>query len=201
MVIHDQTVDRTSNGSGAVADMTLSQLVRLNFGTAEDPQTIMTLSELLALVNAYPGKHILIETKHPSPFGEKLEIAVAEVLRSIGMDTDERVHLISFNPEAIERFNNLLPHLESFLLLDPEPLLTGRGPVPFVQIGECGCGPSLWQAQSQPELLEGDTPTYVWTVNLPKDMLWLREHGATMIGTDLPHIAVQTFNEKSTSGI
>ncbi|WP_367615186.1 glycerophosphodiester phosphodiesterase [Corynebacterium intestinale] len=33
VVIHDQTVDRTSNGAGAVGDMTLEELRTLNFGT------------------------------------------------------------------------------------------------------------------------------------------------------------------------
>lgn len=30
-------------------------------------------------------------------------------------------------------------------------------------------------------------------MNLPKDMLWLHHHGATLIGTDLPHIAMETL--------
>lgn len=196
VVIHDLTVDRTSDGSGAVADLTLEELralnFGLNFGEAQDPQQIMTLDELLTLVDDHPGKHILIETKHPSPFGAKLEEAVAAVLRDRGMDADERVHLISFNPEAIERFEELLPELETFLLIDPEPLLTGRGPAPFEKVGTCGVGPSVWQAQAQPEILTG-ARSYVWTVNLPKEMLWLRDRGASLIGTDLPHIAAETF--------
>lgn len=193
VVIHDQSVDRTSDGTGEVAEMTLEELRELNFGTPEDPQTIMTLEELLQLLDEYPGKHILIETKHPSPFGERLEAAVADVLRARGMESDARVHLISFNPEAIERFQRLLPALETFLLLDPEPLLTGRGDVPFEQVGNCGAGPSIWQAQTEPSLFDAHERTYVWTVNLPKEMLWLKAQGASLIGTDLPHIAVETF--------
>lgn len=190
VVIHDQSVDRTSDGTGEVGEMTLSQLRALNFGTAEDPQQIMTLGELLKLIDA-SGKHLLIETKHPSPFGPRLEEAVADVLREHGMESDERIHLISFNPEAIERFQELLPGLETFLLLDPEQQLLGGEPAPFVPAGDCGCGPSIWQAKAQPELLGGAVRTYVWTVNLPKDMVWLQKQGASLIGTDLPHIAAE----------
>ncbi|GAA1165168.1 putative glycerophosphoryl diester phosphodiesterase 1 [Corynebacterium glaucum] len=193
VVIHDQTVDRTSDGSGEVAEMGVDKLKELNFGTQSDPQELLLLDELLDLLDAHPGKMILIETKHPSPFGDRLEQAVADVLRARGMDSDERVQLISFNPEAIERFEELLPELQSFLLLDPEPLLTGKGGAPFERIGTCGVGPSMRQAKAEPELLGGDVPSYVWTVNLPKDMLWLRERGASLIGTDLPHIAVEVF--------
>lgn len=180
VVIHDLTVDRTSNGSGEVAQMPIDELRALNVGTEDDPQQIMLLDELLDLVDQYPGKHILIETKHPSPFGAALEEAVADVLRARGMEADERVHLISFNREAIERFNRLLPELETFLLADDS----------FAPVEDCGAGPSVRLAQAQPELLGGQLRTYVWTVNLPRDMLWLQKHGASLIGTDLPHIAL-----------
>ena len=183
VVIHDLTVDRTSDGSGEVAQMPFDELRQLNIGTEEDPQQIMLLDELLDLLDQYPGKHILIETKHPSPFGAALEEAVADVLRANGMEADERVHLISFNPEAIQRFHRLLPELETFLLADDS----------FAPVGDCGAGPSVRLAKAQPELLDGRFRTYVWTVNLPRDMVWLQQHGASLIGTDLPHIALETL--------
>lgn len=183
VVIHDLTVDRTSNGCGEVAQLLVDELKQLNIGTDDDPQEIMLLDELLDLLDEYPGKHILIETKHPSPFDAALEKAVAQVLRARGMEADERVHLISFNPEAIERFQRLLPELETFLLVKE----------PFVQVGDCSAGPSVREAKAHPDLLDGQLRTYVWTVNLPRDMVWLHQHGATLIGTDLPHIALQTL--------
>lgn len=118
------------------------------------------------MVGEHPGKHLFIETKHPSPYGEKLEEAVAEVLRAAGHERDHRFHLISFNPEAIERFQRLLPDLETFLLLDPMPLLDGGSPVPFNPVGNCGVGPSIYQAQAQPNLCALEQPSYIWTVNL-----------------------------------
>ena len=99
------------------------------------------------------------------------------------MEADDRVHLISFNPEAIERFQRLLPEIETFLLVDG----------PFAPVGACGAGPSVREAKAHLELLDGQFRTYVWTVNLPRDMVWLQRHGASMIGTDLPHIALETL--------
>lgn len=151
VVIHDLTVDRTSDGSGEVGQMTLDELRQLNVGTEDDPQQILQLDELLDLLEQYPGKHILIETKHPSPFGPALEEAVARVLRARGMERDPRVHLISFNPEAIERFHRLLPELETFLLADEG----------FERSGNAAPGRACGWLGSNPSFSTGDSaPTY-----------------------------------------
>lgn len=189
VVIHDQTVDRTSDGSGAVGDMTLKELRALNVGTTEDPQRIMLLDELLDLVESYPGKQLLIETKHPSPFGARLEESVAEVLRNRQLNADPRFSLISFNPEAITRFRNLLPSLQSFLLLEPEEAL------PQSREGATGFGPSIRQARSKADFFGGvECPSYVWTVNLPKDMAWCRDNGVELMATDLPELALEVLS-------
>lgn len=189
VVIHDLTVDRTSNGSGAVGDMTLKELRELNVGTTEEPQRIMLLDELLDLVESYSGKQLLIETKHPSPFGARLEESVAEVLRNRQLDADPRISLISFNPEAVARFRNLLPSLQSFLLLEPEEAL------PQSREGATGFGPSIRQARSEADFFAGvECPTYVWTVNLPKDMAWCRENGVELMATDLPELALEVLS-------
>lgn len=188
VVIHDLTVDRTSDGTGAVGDMDLAQLRTLNFGTARDPQQIMLLDELLELVAAHPGKRLFIETKHPSPFGAKLEDAVAELVRARGMDTGEQVTCISFNPEAIERFRALLPQVPSFQLCNPAE------PVPADLGGATGPGPSIRQAQMEPSALgTAGQPAYVWTVNLPREMAWCRDAGVELMATDLPQLALDTF--------
>lgn len=189
VVIHDQTVDRTSNGAGAVGDMTLEELRTLNFGTHGDPQRIMLLDELVDLVMSYPGKQLLIETKHPSPFGARLEESVAEVLRGRQLDADPRFSLISFNPEAIARFRHLLPSLRSFLLLEPD-----EG-VPETLEGATGFGPSIHQVRRDAGFFaDVDAPSYVWTVNLPKDMEWCRENGVSLMATDLPELAIDVLS-------
>lgn len=58
VVIHDETVDRTTNGSGAVADMTVEELQKLDAGNGEK---IPTLGEVLDLVG--DSLHVDIEIK------------------------------------------------------------------------------------------------------------------------------------------
>lgn len=192
VVIHDQTVDRTSDGTGSVGDMTLEELRALNFGTHEDPQRILLLDELVDLIESYPGKQLLIETKHPSPFGARLEESVAEVLRNRHLDADPRFSLISFNPEAIARFRSLLPSLRSFLLLEPDAGL------PDSLEGASGFGPSIRQARLEADFFAGvDSQSYVWTVNLPKDMEWCRNNGVELMATDLPELALDVVRAAS----
>ncbi len=60
VVIHDDTVDRTTQGSGAVAEMTLAEIMELDAGRGEK---IPTLDEVLNLVGGKAGMDI--EVKDP----------------------------------------------------------------------------------------------------------------------------------------
>ena len=62
VIIHDDTVDRTTNGTGRVADMTLAELKSL---TIDGKHTIPTLDELFAVLAAHvPAGRILV-VRHP----------------------------------------------------------------------------------------------------------------------------------------
>ena len=69
VVIHDDTVDRTTNGTGSVASMTLAQLKALDAGVKADAlftgQTIPTLAEAINAIRGQ-GMKILIERKSAS---------------------------------------------------------------------------------------------------------------------------------------
>jgi glycerophosphoryl diester phosphodiesterase len=66
VVLHDATLERTTNGQGRVRDHTLSELQSLSAGAWFSPfyqgETIPTLDEVLALANRYNGK-LYIELK------------------------------------------------------------------------------------------------------------------------------------------
>jgi len=66
VLIHDETVDRTTNGTGAVADLTFSQLRALDAGSWYSPEfagtPVPSLDEFLA-VFASSGKQALLELK------------------------------------------------------------------------------------------------------------------------------------------
>lgn len=86
MVIHDETVDRTTDGSGRVYDMTVDELRRLDAGAKFSPafagERIPLLSEVLRRVTPTPAR-LNVEIKL-SPAGADVPQAVAGLLRRFG---------------------------------------------------------------------------------------------------------------------
>jgi glycerophosphoryl diester phosphodiesterase len=87
VVIHDTTLERTTNGKGSVADFTLAELKQLDAGSWFDSQfcnqQIPELSEVLDLVNGRTYVNIEIksnayESNHPP---DAIEKQVVELLR------------------------------------------------------------------------------------------------------------------------
>jgi glycerophosphoryl diester phosphodiesterase len=62
--IHDDTVDRTTNGRGKLAEMTLDELRRLDAGSWFDPrfagERVPTVEEVLKLIAEYKQHDVLI---------------------------------------------------------------------------------------------------------------------------------------------
>lgn len=97
--LHDETVNRTSNGSGAIAGMTLAEARRLDFGSwkgeAYAGTTIPTAEDFLRLCRAM-GIHPYLELK----IGSQAEIRDLMLLvKSFGMEDD--VTWLSFSYELL----------------------------------------------------------------------------------------------------
>ncbi len=113
VVIHDDTVDRTTDGSGRVRDMTLKELQAFNAGNG---QKIPSLSEVFDL---FGGKfQINIELKNYSSFFDPLPIKVAELVKEYGFE--DFVLISSFNPFNLPRFRRRLPEVKLGLLTQPD---------------------------------------------------------------------------------
>lgn len=98
VVMHDATVDRTTDGFGAVAGMTLEAVRRLDAGTTGLPgQRVPTLREVF---EEFPGVPLNIDIKDRGVPGA--EEIVLEVLREVG--AADRVLVASANYRVIRRF-------------------------------------------------------------------------------------------------
>lgn len=119
VIIHDQTVNRTTGAEGHVRQMPLSALQQLDAGTYFSPafqgQKIPTLEEVLEAVG---GKiFINIElTNYASPTDDLPEKAAA-LVQKFGL-TDS-VLFSSFNPRALLRAKKALPKTPTGLLALP----------------------------------------------------------------------------------
>ncbi len=112
VLIHDTTVDRTTDGTGKVGDLTYDQLRSLDAGSWKGEQfageQIPTFEEIL---ERYRGKvGILIELKAPELYSG-IEEQVAEALKERNLDKpqNEKIIIQSFNFESMKKVNDLLP--------------------------------------------------------------------------------------------
>jgi len=103
VIIHDETVDRTTNGTGRVADMTLAQIkaldARSTFPDWPEPCSVPTLAEVLDVVRDMPTIEIEIKKDEPERLARLVPMVVAEI-RERGLQT--QVRITSFDPYALE---------------------------------------------------------------------------------------------------
>ncbi len=104
-VIHDATVDRTTNGRGRVRDFTLAELQRLDAGKGE---RIPGLEEVVALVRG--RAYLLVELK-------QMEAAPALLRFCQERRLFEEVRIISFWHPAVKAFKEQEPRLQTGVLL------------------------------------------------------------------------------------
>lgn len=126
VLLHDDDVDRTSDGTGAVAEMTLAQLRGLDFaswhgkpippGYGTIPEQLLTLPELLdVLAGAGRPLGLAIEFKYGADFDPGLVDAALDALRLRGWDPETsvagntRVSFMSFHPGAVQYLAEHVP--------------------------------------------------------------------------------------------
>lgn len=126
VLLHDANLDRTSDGTGPVAERTIDELRLLDFSSWKGvripeaygarSEQFLTLPDLLDLLRDF-GRDIglAIELKHPSPYQLKLEDRVLEVLRSEGWDPvtsrlgNIRITFMSFSPDSVRHLRKTVP--------------------------------------------------------------------------------------------
>lgn len=107
VVIHDDTVDRTSNGKGQVRNYSLEQLRTLDYGSWKGEsfkgETILELSDVLKLIKRY-NKKLLIEIKKPELY-PGIEQLLLQQLDEYQVEV-ANIAIQSFNMESIKKINN-----------------------------------------------------------------------------------------------
>lgn len=123
VVIHDEKVDRTTDGSGCVKDMMLRELKRLRIRPNEQVskiyETIPTMREALALlapVCRRDGLLINIELKNSVVRYEGMEQLILELVAEYGLEP--YIVYSSFNPDSIRLLQELKPDARVGILAD-----------------------------------------------------------------------------------
>ena len=188
VIIHDGTVDRTTDGCGWVAEMSFAELRGLNVGRGE---RIPTLEETLALARERGGG-VNLEVKGES-VAEALETAEALMAALRGLEEGMRVRVLvsSFAHPAIALLKARLPWLRTGALFGDE--WRGRDLLaPALAVGAEAIHPGLRLVT--PELVrrvhDAGLAVNVWTVNRPAVMRRLIAWGVDGIFSDYPERVV-----------
>jgi glycerophosphoryl diester phosphodiesterase len=109
MIMHNATVEITTNGHGAIQDITLEELKRLDAGKGEK---IPTLPEVIDLVRGKQGLYIELK-------GEGTPSAVAKILRDNNFVGRQQVIVGSFLAPWVQEVKEIAPEIATSLLVGP----------------------------------------------------------------------------------
>ncbi len=114
VVIHDDTLERTTNGKGLVSDFTFAELQKLDAGGIGFPgEKIPSLMDVIELIDN--KCRLFIELK-----AENSEKPVAEIIthavNNLGWDY-EHFYICSFNHNQIKFISGLIPQIKTCALL------------------------------------------------------------------------------------
>jgi len=197
IVIHDQSVDRTTEGVGKVVEMPFSAMRELDAGISFSEkfrgERIPALDEVFEAV----GKRILINvelTNYATPF-DALVPKVVELVKRHALE--KRVLFSSFFPHNLRRACRLLPKV-------PRGLLTWAGWMGawsrtfswFAPYQALHPYTTSVNARLVQRFHAAGRRVYVWTVNDEVDMRRLFALGVDGIFTDDPLLGLRTLNAK-----
>lgn len=191
VVIHDDTLDRTTDGKGPVEDFSLEELRRLDAGTwfaAEFAgEKLPTLAEVLDLVRGRILLNVEIKTEAVTP---EVEGGIVDrVLRLIAeRQMGEQVILSSFDPEALRQARQLDPAIRTASLYNKK-LHRGMDPLEVMAAVDSN-GFNLSARQLDEEILRAchqqGRPVAVYTVDEAAKMKRLIAKGVDAIFTNRP---------------
>ncbi|MED5373771.1 MAG: glycerophosphodiester phosphodiesterase family protein [Myxococcota bacterium] len=200
IVLHDDSVDRTTNGQGLAGDLSAAELAALDAGSWFAPEfagePVPTLDQVL---DAFGGQVLIdIEIKtHPQR--EQLAQGVVDAVVSRGLE--DQVLVTSFDPLMLEQVKLKAPAI-------PRGQLTGTfkgaelNPITKLVLKR------MWlNGKSEPQVIAVEASrvtrrfvrkqqrhgcqVWAWTVNDPAEMQRLLELGVTGLITDHPDVGLE----------
>jgi len=182
VVMHDWTLDRTTDGSGAVRDRTLEEIRRLDaggwFGPVFRGERVPTLAEVLAAVPV----SVNVELK---PVGDDgLEARALAVVESAGALS--RVVFSSFDSAALERLRARSQGAAVAVLWERGVIAEGLRLAERVRARALHLRKDAVTREVVASTARAGLPVRAWTVNDPAESARLQADGVEGIFTDFP---------------
>jgi glycerophosphoryl diester phosphodiesterase len=201
-VIHDESLDRTTDRSGPVADLTMDEIREADAGArfersgdSGEPFAgrgihLPTLPEVLEWLPDSIGLVIEIKARAAAD-------AVVQAIDGHPARAQDRIWVISFEEVAIDRVRELDPGVRTGYLVAPGQAIddafawaSGRGHAAVLPWeGDIGADPLPILAQAKTLGLE----VGCYVVNDPGRMQFLSDTGLWGFVTDVPDVAVETL--------
>jgi len=188
VVIHDPTLERTTNGKGQVCEKTLAELKELDagrwFSAKYEGEKIPTLREALLAIRT--DRVVDVEIKsYPGDAADKTDRIISEIKKTRNIDT---VIISSFDSEVLRRAKEILPEIRTgftFSEMSPEEVFKRAADIRADFLEPDSRLIRGAAARMMKELGYGIT---VWTVNDPARFSELSSQGIDIIITDNPHL-------------
>ncbi len=185
VVIHDETLDRTTDGKGFVHEHTYEEIRGLSagawYGTSFAGERIPTLEEVIREFGS--RLYLNIELKNsviPMPM---LEEKVIAIIRRYGVEKNCLVS--SFDHGSVVKFHVLAPDIQTGLLYD---CILFDSPGYALRAGASALHPDFRCVR--PEMVRAahrnGLQVNVWTVNEPEDLRQMLDAGVDAIITNYP---------------
>jgi glycerophosphoryl diester phosphodiesterase len=171
VVMHDARVDRTTDGSGLIRDLTLEEIRALDAGLGE---RVPVFEEVLEAVAA----PIQAEIK---------DTAAARVLAAVLRERGEsaRVSVISFHDDALAEIRALLPGVRTVLVAgDSGPQIVPRAQAVGAELVSLDL--TRLSLDTVRRCQAAGIAVMAWTVNTAQDWALARALGLDGAATDLP---------------
>lgn len=184
IVIHDEKLDRTTNGKGYVKDFTLAELKKFDAGKGE---VIPTLREVFELVK---NKDIVLQVELKS---QNSEVAAIKLIEEYNYD--DRVILISFHPKMLKNAKTINPRIKTGILvgddlIDPIQLIK-RTRADRIHINFRRVTKKLVN-----HLHKKGIKIIVWTVDDPEDIEKMIKLGVDGICSNKPDLVISELRRK-----
>ena len=189
IVIHDETLERTTNGHGLVRDHTLAELKQLDAG---EGQRIPTLPEVLQWAHAR-ATVVDIEIKNAPLYYDGIERKVVDAADASGMT--DNVIVISFDHPAVKRVKDLEPRIATGVLYACRPLNAG---VDLARSANADALLPQWTHVTREDVRVAHAAGLAvapWATSDPAVLRQLIEAGVDAVATNHPDIARKVVQE------
>jgi len=163
VVIHDEDIERVTNGKGLVRDMSLDRLKRFNCGTILKRERISTLDEVLSKLGS--SGLIIIEIKDEYKNNDIISMKVLEIIKKYpGLN----IWIKSFSKEIVEYLKKYSKYPVG-ILINNNNIESLSIDVDFYSISQ-----KIINNDIAEKLLRKNKPIMIWTINSKEEIKELR---------------------------